>query len=106
MRSEQEAFEKIMEYLKDDLSQAQITHDEAEAHEQEAIADCQHALKVFKFQKDKEGYEDGKCGAPPRYSLDIGSSLEGEVRLLLGTELPTLPSWRPHKILPLGMQRP
>jgi len=35
-------------------------------------------LKVFKFKKYKEGYEDGKRGAPLKYSLDIESSLKGE----------------------------
>jgi len=33
---------------------------------------------VFKFKKYKEGYEDGKRGVSPRYSLDIGSFLRGE----------------------------
>ena len=65
-----------MECLKDNLSRAQIAHDEAETREQEAITDCQCTLKMFKFEKYKEGYEDGKRGAPPRYSLDIGSFLK------------------------------
>ena len=50
--------------LKMTLNRAQIAHDEAEAHEQEAIADCQRTLKVFKFKKYKEGYEDRKHRAP------------------------------------------
>ena len=62
MRSEQEAFEKIMEYLKDGLSQAKITHDEAEAREQEAIADCQCTLKVFKFKNIKRDTKMGSMG--------------------------------------------
>jgi len=37
-------------------------------------------LKVFKFKKYKEGYEDGKYGESPRYLLDIGSFLRGEGR--------------------------
>ena len=62
LRSERDAFEETVEYIKDDLSRAQIAHDEAEAREQEAIADCQRALKVFKFKKYKERYEDGNVG--------------------------------------------
>jgi len=78
LRSERDAFEEAMEYLKDDLSRAQTAHDEAEAREEEAKADCQQTLKVFKFKKYKEGYKDGKRGAPPKYSLNIGSSLKRE----------------------------
>jgi len=49
-----------MECLNDDFGRAQIALDEAEAREQEVIADCQYTLKVFKFKMYKEGYEDGK----------------------------------------------
>ena len=49
----------------------------AEACEQKAVAECQHALKVFKFKKYKEGYEVGKRGVSMKYSLDIGSFLMG-----------------------------
>jgi len=79
LRSKRDTFEEMMEYLKDDLSRVQIAHDEAEAkvHKQEAIADCQHALKVFKFKTYTEGYEEGKRGEPLKYSLDIGSSPNG-----------------------------
>ena len=47
-------------------------------HEQDAIADCQRTLKVFKFKKYIKGYEDGKRRASPKHSLDIGSFLKGE----------------------------
>jgi len=67
-----------MECLNDDLGRAQIALDEAEAREQEAVVECQRALKVFKFKKYKEGYEDGKCEVSPKYSLDIGFFLRGE----------------------------
>ena len=40
LRSERDAFEEAMEYLKDDLSPAQTAQDEVEAREQEAIVDC------------------------------------------------------------------
>ena len=46
--------------------------------EQEAVADCQCVLKVFKFRKYKEGYIDEKHGASLKYSLDIGSFFKGE----------------------------
>ena len=84
LRSKRDAFEEVMEYLKDDLSQAQSTHDEEEERDQEAIADCQRMLKVFKFKKYKEGYEDERGGTPLKYSLDIGSSLKGEGQDPLG----------------------
>ena len=35
---------------------------------------------MFKFKKYKKGYEDGKRGASPKYSLDIRSFLRGEVQ--------------------------
>jgi len=95
-----------MEYLKNDLSQAQIAHDDAEAREQEVIVDCQCMLKVFKFKKYKEGYEDGKRGTPPKYSLHIRSYLKGESQDLLEPALPTLLRWGPLKTVPLGMRRP
>ena len=86
--SKRDVFEETVEHLKDDLSRAQIAHDKAEAREQEAKVDCQRALKVFKFKKYnkkyKEGYKDEKRGAPPKYSLDIGSSLKGGSRAPLG----------------------
>jgi len=78
LRSEQDAFEETMECLNDDLSRAQITLDEAKAREQETVADCQRALKVFKFKKYKEEYEDGKHGAFSKYALDVGSILKSE----------------------------
>jgi len=42
-----------MECLTNDLNRVQIALKEAEGRKQEAIADCQHALKVFKFKKYK-----------------------------------------------------
>ena len=62
LRSERDTFEEVMECLTDDLGRAQIAFDEAEAREHVIIAECQCMLKVFKFKKYKEGYEDGKCG--------------------------------------------
>ena len=56
----------------------QIALEEAEAREHKAIANCQHALKVFKFKKYKEGYEDRKRGVSPRYSLEIGCFLRSK----------------------------
>jgi len=47
---------------------------------------------VFKFKKYKEGYEDGKRGVSPRYSLEIGFFLGSEI--LLKAVLPLLPWWR------------
>ena len=60
LRSERDAFEKATECLNDELTRAQIAQDEADEREQQAIADCERVLKVFKFKKYKEGYEDGK----------------------------------------------
>ena len=60
------------------LSKTQIALDEAKVHEQDAIADCQRTLKVFKFKKYIKGYEDGKRRVSPKHSLDIGSFLKGE----------------------------
>ena len=60
LRSERDAFEKATECLNDELTRAQIAQDEADAHEQEAKANCERVLKVFKFKKYKDGYEDGK----------------------------------------------
>ena len=73
LRSERDAFEEAVECLNDDLGRAQIALDEAEAREQEAMADCQRMLKVLKFIKYKKGYEGEKRGASPKYSLDIRS---------------------------------
>ena len=67
-----------MEYLKDDLNRAKIAHYEAEACELETIADYQRTLKMFKFKKCKERYEDRKRRVPSKYSFDIGSSQKGE----------------------------
>ena len=67
-----------MKCLNNDLGRTQITLDEAKAREKEAIADCQRTMKVFKFKNYKEGYEDGKRGASPKFPLDIGSFLKGE----------------------------
>ena len=75
LRSERDSFEEAMECLKDDLSQAQIAHNEAEAQEQEVIANCQCMLKVFKIKKYKEQYEDGKCGSSLKYSLWVVSEV-------------------------------
>ena len=44
--------------LKVDLSQAVISQSEEKAREQEVIDHCQHVVKVFKFKKYKDGYED------------------------------------------------
>ena len=66
LRIEQDAFEEAKEWLNDDLSRVLIAQDKTETHKQEAIADCQQALKVFKFKKYKEGFEDGKCEVSPR----------------------------------------
>ena len=46
--------------------------------EQEAVANCQHVLKVFKFKKYKQGYKDGNRGVSLRFTLDIGSFLRGK----------------------------
>ena len=70
----------MRECLINDLNWMQIVLKKAEACEQEAVADCQHELKVFKFKKYKKGYEDGKHGVSPRYSLDVESFLRGEGR--------------------------
>jgi len=35
-------------------------------------------MRVFKFKKYKDGYEDGKQGAAPRYPLEIGAFLEDQ----------------------------
>ena len=78
LRLERDAFNKVRECLINDLNWVQIVLEKAEACEQEAVADCQHALKVFKFKKYKERYEDVKCGVSLRYSLDIGYFLKGE----------------------------
>ena len=59
LRLERDTFEET-ECLEDDLSRALIAQDEAEAHKQEAINHCQRVVKVFKFKKYKERYEDGK----------------------------------------------
>ena len=73
-----ECFRGGEECLPHDLNRVYIALEEAKAREQEAVADCQHALKLFKFKKYKEGYEDKKRGVPPKYLLDIGSFLKGE----------------------------
>jgi len=78
LRSEQNTFEETTKCPNDDLSREHIALDEAESREYEAIADCQYAPKVFKFKKYKEGYKEGKCGASPKYSLDIGSFPKGK----------------------------
>ena len=78
MRSEQDIFEEEIACLNDDLGRAHTTLDEAGAREHEAIAECQHALKVFKSKKYKEGYGDRKRGVSLKYSPDIGSFLRGE----------------------------
>ena len=62
LRSERDAFAEVRECLTDDFDRVQIALEEAEAREQEAVADCQHALKLFKFKKYKEGYEDRSVG--------------------------------------------
>ena len=46
--SEKVAFDAVKARLKDDLNQALVAQDEAEACEQEAIDHCQRVLKVFK----------------------------------------------------------
>jgi len=78
LRSERDVFEEVRECLTDYLNWVQIALEEAKVRKQEAVTDCQHVLKVFKFKKYIEGYEDGKCGASLRCSLDIGSFLRGE----------------------------
>jgi len=80
LRSKRDAFEEVRKCLTNDLDRVQIALKEAEAHEQVVVVDCQHALKVFKFKKYKKGYEDGKHGVSPRYSLDVESFLRGEGR--------------------------
>jgi len=52
----------VRECLTNDLNRVLIALEEAEAREQEAIADCRHTLNVFKFKKYREGYEDRKRG--------------------------------------------
>ena len=61
-----EAFEKARKCLNDDLNWVQIALEEAEAREHEAVADCQYALKMFKFKRYKVEYADGKRGVSPR----------------------------------------
>ena len=46
-------------HLNDDLEKAQIALDEAKAHEQEAIVNCQRTMTVFKFKKYKRGTKTG-----------------------------------------------
>jgi len=53
LRSERDTAEEVKVCLTDDLNRVQIALEEAEAHEQEVIADCQHELKVFKFKMYK-----------------------------------------------------
>jgi len=75
LRSEHNAFEEKMECLEDNLSRALIAQDEAKVCERKAIDHCQRAVKIFKFKKYKEGYEDAKRGASSRFSLEIGAFL-------------------------------
>ena len=56
LRSERAAFEEAKECLEDDLSRALIAQDEAEKREQAVIEQCQREIKVFKFEKYKDGY--------------------------------------------------
>jgi len=72
LRSERDAFEEVRECLTDDFDRVQIALEEAEAREQEAVADCQHALRVFKFKVQRGVQRWESVGASPRYSLDIG----------------------------------
>ena len=106
LRFKRDAFEEAMEYLKNDLSRAQIAHDETEAREQEHITDCQHMLKVFKFKKYKEEYEDEKSRAPPKYSLDVGSFLKGKGQDPLESGATHAAEVEASQTLPLGMQCP
>jgi len=78
LRSERDAFEEAKKCLNDNLNQVQTALEEAEARDQESIADCQHALKVFKFKKYKEGYEDRERGVCRRYPLKTEFSLGSE----------------------------
>jgi len=56
----------VRECLNNELNQVQIALEEAEAREHEAVADCQYALKMFKFKRYKVEYADGKRGVSPR----------------------------------------
>ena len=103
LRSKRDVFEEAMECLNDDLGRTQIALDEAEAHEQEAVVECQRALKVFKFKKYKEAYEDEKHEVSLKYSLDIGSFLRGEGQDPPEGSATRTVGWRPLINLHLGM---
>ena len=60
-----------------------ITQDAAEAQDHATIDRYQKAVKIFKFKKYKEGSEDGKWDASPRYPLEFGAFLKSQ-----GLELP------------------
>ena len=58
--SERIAFGKAKGSLEDDLDQALIAKDTVEAHTKTKTDQCQWEMKVFKFKKYNDGYEDGK----------------------------------------------
>ena len=94
LRSERDAFEEVRECLTDHLNWMQIALEEAEACEQEAIADCQPTLKVIKFKKYKKGTKTGDVGCLQGTRLRMDPSLRVKVRILLKVALPLLPWWR------------
>jgi len=71
MGSKRTAFEEAKGSLEDDLDQALIAKDTAEAHTKTITDQCQWEMKVFKFKKYNDGYEDEKRGAALRYLLEV-----------------------------------
>jgi len=69
LESERVAFDATKACLEDDLNRTLVAQDEAESREREAIDHCQRALKVFKYKKYKDRYENWKRSASPRYPL-------------------------------------
>jgi len=74
--SERIAFKEAKGSLEDDLDQALIAKDTVEAHTKTKTDQCQWEMKVFKFKKYNDGYEDGKRGAAPRYLLEVEAFFE------------------------------
>ena len=76
--SERTAFGVAKESLESDLDQALTAKDATKAHIQQIIDQCQREIKVFKFKKYKDRYEDGKRGSIPRYPLEIDAFFESQ----------------------------
>ena len=62
--SERTTFENAKERFEDDLNQALTAKDAVEARVRVVTDQCQWEMKVFKFKKYKNEYEDGKRGRP------------------------------------------